>query len=145
MSPYILWLAFGVVCFVIEALVVSGVGFLFAGLGALTVGSIITAYPEIIPLQQGVLFLGTTALWAAFLWKPLQKFLGKSSGKGYQNLIGDTCYIGGAGLQKGMVGEATWSGTIMRAQLADGIDILLPGAAATITGITGNTLIVKPQ
>jgi membrane protein implicated in regulation of membrane protease activity len=144
MPHYLLWLIGGVVCLGLEALGVSGVGLLFAGLGALSIGSIVTAYPDLSLLQQGVIFLAATALWAVFLWKPLQKFR-KPSGKGYHNMIGETAYIGASGLQKGVVGEATWSGTIMRAELAHGTESLPPGAAAVIVDISGNTLIVKPK
>lgn len=145
MAPYLLWLLLGVTCLGAEAMGVTGVGLLFAGLGALTVGSLITAMPDLTPLQQGVLFFATTGLWAIFLWKPLQKYRGKSDNGGYRNMIGDTVFIGAAGLQPNETGEATWSGTIMRAQLAEGSPSLAPGAQAVITEVSGNTLVVKPK
>ncbi|MDX2074157.1 MAG: NfeD family protein [Alphaproteobacteria bacterium] len=145
LPPYILWLAFGVACLLAEMLIATGIGFLFAGLGALTAGSIVTAMPELDGVQQGVIFFATTALWTAFLWKPLKKFQRKSSGKGYRNMVGDTAFVGVSGLKKGTTGEATWSGTIMRAELAEGLDALPPGAQAQIVNVVGNTLILKPK
>lgn len=147
MSPYILWLAFGVACFVIEALVVSGVGFLFAGLGALTAGSILTAMPETTSLQQWVAFFVASGLWALFLWKPLQKFYGKTKNDGYKNIVGDTAYIAANGLKKGETGEATWSGTIMKARLADDANVneLTGSTQVVIHAVAGNVLIVKPR
>lgn len=145
MPHYLLWLVAGVLCLGLEALGVNGIGFLFAGLGALTIGSVVTVYPDLSGLQQGVIFLAATALWAAFLWKPMQRFYGKSSNKGYQNMVGDTVYIGTTGLHPGMVGEATWSGTIMKAELASNAEPMQAGAAGTIVSVTGNTLMVKPK
>ena len=146
MSPYILWLAFGVVCFLAEALVVSGVGFLFAGLGALTAGSVLTAMPGITLLQQWIVFFVASTIWALLLWKPMQKFQGKSK-ESYSNIVGDTAYIASSGLKKGEVGEATWSGTIMKTRLAEHahVDHLAGGAQVVITEVSGNTLIVKPK
>ena len=146
MSAYILWLAFGVVCFLIEALIVSGVGFLFVGLGALTAGSILTAMPDISVLQQWVVFFITSAMWALLLWKPMQKFQGKSK-ESYSNMVGDTAYVAASGLKKGELGEATWSGTIMKARLADHahVDSLTGGTQVVITEVVGNTLVVKPR
>lgn len=147
MSPYILWLAFGVASFMVEALIVSGVGFLFVGLAALTAGSMLTALPELTLLQQWVVFFVSGAIWAMLLWKPLQKFRGKGAKNTYHNMIGDTAYIGAGGLKKGDIGEATWSGTIMKARLADDAktDNLDGGSQAVIASVTGNTLVVKPR
>lgn len=145
MPHYLLWLIAGVACFALEAIGMSGIGFLFAGLGALTVGSLVTAMPELSLLQQGVIFLAATALWAALLWKPLRKYRGAETKNGYQNMIGDTVYIGAQGLAPGAIGEATWSGTIMKAELAPGAEALAAGAAAVIISVTGNTLIVKSK
>lgn len=145
LPAYLLWLIAGVSCLALEALGVNGIGFLFAGMGALTIGSIITVYPDLSPLQQGVIFLASTSLWAAFLWRPLQRFYGKSSNDGYKNMIGDTVYVGAGGLEKGKVGEVTWSGTIMKAELAPNVGALGAGAAAVIVSVAGNTLMVKPK
>jgi membrane protein implicated in regulation of membrane protease activity len=145
MEAYMIWLIVGVSCLAAEALGVTGIGLLFAGLGALTVGSIVTALPDLTHLQQGIVFFASTALWAALLWKPIQRFRGKPDGKSYQNMVGDTVFIGAAGLEAGAVGEATWSGTIMRAELSEGTPSLPPGAQAVIVRVSGNTLIVKPK
>lgn len=147
MSPYILWLALGVVCFIIETLVVSGVGFLFAGLAALTAGSALTAFPEMPALQQWMVFFISGILWATLLWRPLQKLRGKGPKHRYHNMIGDTAYIAANGLKKDEVGEATWSGTIMKARLADDVTMeqIAGGTEVQIANVTGNTLIVRPK
>lgn len=147
MTPYILWLCFGVVCFVVEALIVTGVGFLFAGLGALTVGSLLALYPDISSLQQWILFFSISSLWAVILWKPLLRFRSKQGAAGYQNMVGDVAYIAASGLKKGSIGEASWSGTIMRAKLADHahVEELAGGAQAVITAVEGNVLVVKAK
>ncbi len=147
MSPYILWLAFGVASFMVEALIVSGVGFLFVGLAALTAGSMLTALPELTLLQQWIVFFISGIIWALLLWKPLQKFRGKGAKNSYSNMIGDTAYIGANGLKKGDTGEATWSGTIMKAKLADNTTVneVSGGSEVVIAEVTGNTLLVRPK
>ena len=145
MPAYFLWLAFGVACLAAEAMGVSGIGLLFAGLGALTVGSIITAVEELSALHQWIIFFLATGFWTVFLWKPLQKWRGKTSGEGFKNIVGDTVFIGTSGLKPGDTGEATWSGTIMRAQLAAGEAPLPGGAQAIVMEVKGNTLIVKSK
>lgn len=145
MPHYLLWLLAGVVFLAAEALGASGVGLLFAGLGALTIGTLVTVQPELSVLSQWIIFLATTGLWAIFLWKPLQKFRGRSSNDGYKNIVGDTAFVGAHGLQKNVTGEVTWSGTIMRAELAEGVENQPAGAQVLITDVAGNTLIVKPK
>ncbi len=145
MAHYMLWLLGGVVCLAAEAVGINGIGMLFAGLGALTTGSIVTIYPELDILYQWIIFFAATSLWAIFLWKPLKQFRSTVSKTPFKNMIGDVAFIGVAGLQKNMVGEATWSGTIMRAELAEGAEPIAPGSQATIVAVAGNTLIVKPR
>lgn len=140
---YMLWLIAAVACFLLEAVGISGLGFLFAGLGALTAGSLVTAMPELTPLQQGIIFCASTALWALILWKPLQKQRHKSAKNGYKNMVGDTVYVGADGLEPDKIGEVTWSGTIMKARLAHGQEALAAGATAIIKDVAGNTLIIK--
>lgn len=145
MAHYMLWLLAGVVCLAAEALGATGIGLLFAGLGALTIGSFLVAVPQLSLLEQWIIFLACTTLWAMLLWKPLQKYRSGGNGAGYKNMVGDTVFASTLGLKQGTIGEVTWSGTIMRARLADGAASLEPGAQATIAAVEGNTLIVKPK
>lgn len=144
-----LWLIAGVVFMALEALGAPGVGFLFAGLGAVTVGS--TVYfgmvAEDATVLQFTLFFVATAAWAFLLWKPLQKFHLSNKPQGYSNMVGDTAYVGSSGLHMGKEGEVTWSGTIMKARLESGASVmsLAPGDAVIITDVKGATLIVKPK
>lgn len=146
MSAYIFWLSLAIACFGAEAIGISGIGLLFAGFGALTIGAYLHLAPELSELSQFAFFLVATALYAIILWKPLQKFRAPKSG-GYQNIVGDIAYISGEGLTKGTVGEATWSGTIMKAKLCDSctVDAVSGGSQATIVSVSGNTLVLKPQ
>ncbi len=143
-----IWLITGVLLLLAEALGVSGVGLLFAGLGAFTVGFLLKlgAVGADNTLLQFVCFLAATALWTVALWKPMRKFYSSKNKAGYSNMIGETAYVGSSGLKKGVVGEATWSGTIMRAELvADSIkDTVEGGAAVEIVEVRGVTLFVRP-
>ncbi len=146
MSAFITWLLAGIVFLAVEAFGLPGVGLMFAGFGAFSVGVWLNVAPSTTVLTQFVIFFGTTTIWAGLLWKPLKKFrIGKTGG--FSNIIGDTAFVSGSGLQKNIVGEASWSGTIMKAELAADakVDSLATGEQVTITAISGNTLIVKPK
>lgn len=144
-----LWLSAGVIMLIAEALGASGVGLFFAGLGCLTVGALLTSGLIAIDatLMQYTIFFLSTAIWAALMWKPLSRFYSGKRVGGYSNMIGETAYAGSQGLRKGHVTEATWSGTIMKATLADDapVDTLEAGSQVTITAVKGITLIVKPK
>jgi membrane protein implicated in regulation of membrane protease activity len=143
------WLAFGVGFLLLEAFGISGIGLLFAGCGALTTGTLLQAgmIPEEATMMQALVFAVSTGLWAALLWKPMQKFTLRKNAPGYSNMVGETAYVGGNGLKKGLPGEATWSGTIMNAELHESISAteIPAGAQVTIVDVVGNTLIVKPK
>jgi membrane protein implicated in regulation of membrane protease activity len=144
-----MWLIAGVLLLLAEALGASGVGLFFAGLGALSVGFLLKlglVAPEATLLQL-VSFLAATALWTLVLWKPLRRFYSSNNKIGYSNMIGETAYVGSAGLKKGHDGEATWSGTIMKARLADNASVtqLEGGSAVEIVEVKGATLIVRPR
>ena len=149
LSTTAIWLIAGVLMLVAEALGISGVGLLFAGLGALTLGALLE-WGYVAPddtLMQFIYFLGFTATWTLALWRPMRRFYSNRSGSGYKNMVGDIAYVGEAGLAKNHAGEVTWSGTIMKAMLADELDIekLDAGAAVEIMRVHGATLIVKPK
>ena len=147
-NPVYIWLLVGVVLVALEILGISGVGFLFAGLGALTVGAAIDLHwlSADATVYQFVLCFAAAAVWTALLWIPIKRHR-QHGRRDYSNIIGDTAYVGSNGITKKKGGEATWSGTIMKAQLAPDahIDSLEAGAQVTIVGITGATLIVKPK
>lgn len=144
-----LWLIAGVVFLMAEALGASGIGLLFAGFGALVVGTALQLgfIAGEATITQFILFFAATAAFAFLLWKPLQRFRLNHARGGYSNIIGETAYVGSGGLSRGKVGEVTWSGTIMQAELAHGVhtDRLDAGTAVTIVEITGAKLIVKPK
>jgi membrane protein implicated in regulation of membrane protease activity len=142
-----IWLLAGVLFLLLEAFGFPGTGLMFAGFGAITTGSFIYfgLLAENATAGQWMSFFIASAVWAAVLWKPLQKWrAGKQPG--YQNMVGDTAYVGSNGLTH-KNGEVTWSGTIMKARLADnaGISQLEAGSSVTIVAVKGTTLIVKPQ
>ncbi len=144
----IAWLAFGVFLFATE-LGVPGVGLMFAGCGALTVGMLLNF--EIIPykdfLLQATIFLGASAIWTAILWNPLKKLrLGKKK-VSYSNMIGQTAIVGEEGITRLHGGNVLWSGTIMKAVIADNyaVDNIASGASVKIEDVMGNILIISPQ
>jgi membrane protein implicated in regulation of membrane protease activity len=148
MDAMYIWLIAGVLFFALEAIGISGVGFLFAGFGATTVGTLV--YSGMLQADntiiQFIIFFATTAIWAILLWKPLQQFRLRKGPQGYSNMVGETAYVGSNGIDaKG--GEVTWSGTIMKAQIAAGVTLtrLEAGSQVTIVDIVGTTLMVKPK
>lgn len=147
LSPQNIWLVAGVALVILETIGASGIGFIFAGLGAIVVGALMqmgTIGAEDTVLQFTVFFIAT-AFWAAVLWKILKRsHLAKES---YSNMIGDTAFVGSQGISKGKPGEVTWSGTIMRAELAkDSAAASLPaGSQVTIIAVKGATLTVVPK
>ena len=144
------WFLVGILIVVIDALHLGGVGLLFAGLGAITVGIAIACglvTNDALDEAQGVIFFVTSAIWAVLLWKPLQKLRIPKAGREYQNIVGGMAYVGSAGLSRKTGGEVTWSGTIMRAEMAPGIaaEALEAGSKVEIVSVVGATLIVKPR
>lgn len=144
--PYV-WLLAGVVFVAAEALGISGIGLLFAGLGAVVTGSALYfgfIAAESTDIQFTVFFLAA-ALFAIALWKPLKK-LRAGHHPGFSDIIGAVGYVGSQGLTK-KSGEVTWSGTIMKAQLIPdaSIEHLEAGAQVTVVAVKGATLIVKPK
>lgn len=150
MEAYVLylWLGAGALMLALEMSGLSGVGFLFAGLASFVVAILISTdllLPTDYLLQWGW-FFAATVVWAALLWKPMQKFLLSHKGAGYQDMIGQTAIVGAGGLSKGHDGQATWSGTVMMARLENSAAEHVPaGAAVEIVGVKGSTLLVKPR
>jgi membrane protein implicated in regulation of membrane protease activity len=148
MSVTYAWLIAGVILLAIEIFGFPGAGLLFAGLGAITTGTVL--YLGLLTIDatgyQFILFFVSSAIWAAILWKPLQKIRNGKPGSGYKNMVGDTVYVGSQGVNRDG-GEVTWSGTIMKAKLAEhaGVDHLEGGSTAVIVSVVGATLVIKPK
>lgn len=141
------WLIAGVCLMVLEAVGVSGVGLMFAGLGAVVAGMAVhfglIGSGELV--SECIVFLAATSLWSYLLWHPIKKFHTGKRGH-YRNIVGDTAYAGSNGIDRKTGGEVTWSGTIMKARLAPGFDAerVEAGSQVEITDVSGATLIVKP-
>lgn len=145
MSVTALWLLAGALFVGIEIFGVPGIGFLFAGIAALMVGGAVelgVVGPENTILQFALFFLITTVS-AALLWKKLKAIRGPS----YSNMVGTTAEVMGGGLSGRLEGQVKWSGTLMRARLADEviIDVLPAGTFVVITKVEGTLLHVAPK
>ena len=145
MSVTALWLLAGSVFIGIEIFGVPGIGFLFAGIAALVVGGVVelgVVGPENTILQFALFFLITTVS-AILLWKKLKAIRGPA----YSNMVGTTAEVMGGGLAGVREGQVKWSGTLMRARLADEvvIDVLPAGTFVVITKVEGTLLHVAPK
>ena len=146
LSPAILWLLFGCILLAAEAFGASGIGCLFAGLGA--VGAGIATYAGVATDLglQGAYFFALTALAAVVLWRPLQRMHAGKRG-GYDNMVGTAAIVTADGLDPLTGGSVRWSGTIMKARLhPDATAQPLPeNTRVKVLGVTGNVLIVSPE
>jgi len=145
MSPTILWLAAGALFIGVEIFGIPGVGFLFAGIGALITGGAIELgllAPSAF-IFQFILFFAFTCISAAVLWKKLKK----DSKPNYDNMVGSEATVAVPGLSGRQEGQVKWSGTLMRAQIdpACGLDVMAAGAAVIIKRIDGNLVFVAPK
>lgn len=144
----IAWLAAGIILFVAEMLI-PGIGFLFAGCGALMVGMLLNFSLIAIDnyLLQILIFVCATAAWTVILWKPIQKLKSGRNKTPYQNIIGEIAVVSGKGLNKTDGGEVVWSGANMRAKLHghSAVEQLEAGRQVIIKEINGNILTVIPK
>lgn len=145
-SIAIYWLVLSALCFALEVFGVVGVGFFFAGLGALSVAILMqTGTPaEAAFIAQFAWFFGFTMLWTAALWKPIKRYQSRKRPSDFSNMVGDRAIVVGAPLEKNKDGQVKWSGTLMVAELSQdsaaqsiGID-----EAVVIKSVKGNRLFV---
>jgi membrane protein implicated in regulation of membrane protease activity len=115
----IIWLILGTIFIIIEVVAMPGIGFLFAGFSAISLGGLITFgfINNATDLEQIAYFFFFTAVWWVILWKPLKSLLKKRRGD-YQNLSDAQGVVEEeGGLVAGKVGKVKWSGTVMRARI----------------------------
>ena len=137
-----LWLVLGTVFLIIE-LQVSGIGFLFLGLGSLSNAALIYIYPILSQYHYSSFGL-LSFLWFIILWWPLKRYM-QAKGKNtehYMDMIGGEVEVCNSSLFPGDLGQVKWSGTLMNARL----DKIEQNSAAIgdklfITAIHGNILI----
>lgn len=143
----IFWLIAGAFLVALEVFGFSGIGLVFAGLGAICTAITIEmgyARPDSL-ISQFAWFFGYTTAWGLVLWKPLQRLHKPKEGGGYSNIIGDYAVTEGVGLTKGKLGSVRWSGTIAQAELSPGSSLqnVNGGERVKIVALRGSTLIVE--
>lgn len=148
-SASILWLIAGAAMLALEAFGLPGIGFVFAGLGALMVGVAIEVGLVGVDnyVAQFAVFFAFTSIFAVLLWKKLKAWRMNPRGETYQNMIGETAVIVLSGLQKGARGQVRWSGTVMQAELDPSEPALglAEGTMVRIVAVKGNVLYVRQQ
>lgn len=147
MSDSVIWLIVGALLVALEVFAVPGIGFLFAGLAAVTTGIVIHLELAGTLIVQLGWFFGFTIAWAAALWKPMKKFRKSGKAHNYSNIVGDMATVINKPLKKGFEGEVKWSGSVMSAKLAvdSNLEEVAVGTQVKITDVSGNTLTVKPE
>lgn len=140
------WLLAGAVLLALEAFGLPGIGFLFAGIAAILVGGAVEL--ELIRdtaliTQFGVFFLVTTLL-AVLLWNKLKAWRVDPNAPHYSNVVGTEAVVTKE-LINDATGEVRWSGTLMRAKLADKSGSAAIGTTVIVRELDGNILHVSPK
>ncbi len=146
-SPSSIWLIIGALLIILEIALFPGIGFLFAGLGAISVGAGLVAGWIDSLSAQFILFFLATGFWTAILWKPLKKIIA-GKGSGFDDMVGGTAVVFGQSIGKGKMGEVKWSGTIMKCQLdpgAEGLELIDPETEVIITGVSKGVLMIRAK
>lgn len=138
-----IWYVLAVVFTALEFVKAPGVGFIFAGIGALVTGLLRQLGFIETEIAQFTCFFAVTVVSGVVLWKPMKKF--RSSHAGYNDVVGATA-IADSDITKLQEGKVKWSGTIMNAKLAPHAKSeVKSGDNIEIVGVEGTTLIVKPK
>ena len=135
-----IWMGLGIIMICLEMILVSGFGFLFAGLGALTTFSFLEF--QIIDssfILELIIFLTSSIAWWVILWYPIK--LLKGDEVSYQGLVGSVVVLSDD-VEKDQVGTIVWSGVRICAALDENEKVLVlkKGTKAKITYIKGNVL-----
>lgn len=146
-NPSSVWLVAGAILIILEIALFPGIGFLFAGMGAICVGAALIAGWIDTLSAQFILFFLATGFWTAILWKPLKKFIeGKETG--FDDMVGSTAVVFDQSIGKGKMGKVKWSGTIMKCQFdpgAEGLEMVDPETEVIIAGVSKGILIIRAK
>ncbi|MDX1950483.1 MAG: hypothetical protein SFT90_08345 [Rickettsiales bacterium] len=114
-----IWLIIGVIFIVLEVFTFAGIGFITAGLGAITLGALLAfKFLDSTDILENIAyFLFFTIMWWVILWRPLIKSI-KAKSTDYNSFKGTNAIIDNEnGLEIGKIGYVRWSGTRMRARI----------------------------
>lgn len=127
------WVFVGIALILLEVSLLPGVGFLFAGLGALTLAAMMVFELFISTgwTQNIAYFFFFTTIWAVVLWVPLKRALKSDPANEYKNMIGTYAEAEGV-LEEGKIGNVKWSGAIMRARIVSGSSTKEVSAGETV-------------
>ena len=144
----ILWLVLGTFCIILEACILPGIGFFFAGLGAFTLGGLMVfgiIHTPSFFVQCGYFFL-LTFIWGICLWKFFQQYLKRAHKPSYRNMIGERVIVVSPTLGKNEKGQISWSGTVMSALLDEAapVSTVTKDTTLYIVSLSGTTVIVSP-
>ena len=146
LSPQMLWLELGVALILAE-LYLGGIGIFFIGLGAITTGFFIIWHiiTENNIIDQFSVFFVTSIIWTAILWKAFKNL--KLQKKQFSNIIGDEAIVESNQLTKNKMGQVRWSGTTVKAKLAEHSqqDSINKGNTVIIIETNQNIFIVEPK
>lgn len=139
------WTASGLTLLLTEMFIIPGLGCVFIGLGALSVGLLSMILPEIHDIQY-IIFVISTLIWFILLWGPMKHFVHKNSHNfSVPNLIGSKVKVASPTLTQDSIGQVHWSGTIMNAKLASHVQREAKmGEELQVMAVQGNILICEP-
>lgn len=143
--PEVLWMGLGAFLLLLEVSAIPGIGLLFGGLAAMTLGGLMAfdvISRDISTYLQFAWFFGFTVLWAAILWKPFMKM--KKRSPAYHAIIGSTATVMPGGLKKGRSGKVKWSGAPMAARIRpeSARDSFAEGDEVWVHELDGSVLVV---
>lgn len=121
--PEVIWAIIAAAFLIIEVGIATGIGFFFAAMAALTMAILLVTdllEPTTFWYHVGWFFL-FTSIWAVVLWRPVKKWF-KHDSAGYDDMIGTRATLLDP-IEKHKTGNAKWSGTQMRARVADDAEV----------------------
>jgi len=122
---------------------------LFSALASFLVGLLVSIHvvPENNLVLQFAIFFFFTIISYMGLWKPMKTFLDKrkASGEQFSNYIGQEVEVIESELKKGETGLVKWSGSYIRARIADDAseEIYAVGEKLSVVSVVENIFIVK--
>ena len=140
-----LWLTIlGVTSIILEMGFISGIGFLFIGLGALSVAGLIEfkLIKEDNLLNILLALISLSSLYFLIFWKFFKNAQMQDT-KNYGEIIGKEAIVIYSDIKGHTIGKVKWSGTIMNAQLIDTNYYIKEGETVKIVKVKGNILFIK--